>query len=175
MVLASESRDHGFSVLMVSKRSTPSMVAGMEEPGSPCEGCAVSSGKHVPPGGSYLLTSNWSIHARNDGAAILVLQAVKHVAELDALGHDAALELGVVLTKLSQALIEITGCERVYVGIFNESRPHHLHVHVKPRFALDELLGPESMAERGTSTQHLSMQEISSELASRTLELLRDN
>lgn len=66
----------------------------------------------------------------------LVLVARRHVESIDVLTHDEALELGILLRRVSLALKASTGCLKTYVAQFAEMVGHqHVHFHVIPRMA----------------------------------------
>lgn len=60
----------------------------------------------------------------------------RHLEANDELSDDEAIELGLLLQRVSAALKEVTGCIKTYVIQFNESPDHpHIHIHVVPRMA----------------------------------------
>ncbi len=66
----------------------------------------------------------------------LVLVARRHIAAIDELTEEEAVELGVLLRRASLALKEVTGCLKTYVIQFAEAAEHpHVHFHVIPRMA----------------------------------------
>jgi diadenosine tetraphosphate (Ap4A) HIT family hydrolase len=66
----------------------------------------------------------------------LVLVARRHIESIDELSEAEAVELGVLLRRVSIALKDITGCVKTYVVQFAEAAGHpHVHFHVVPRMA----------------------------------------
>jgi diadenosine tetraphosphate (Ap4A) HIT family hydrolase len=66
----------------------------------------------------------------------LVIVCRRHIAALDELTEAEAVDLGVLLRRVSLALREATGCVKTYVAQFAEAQGHqHVHVHVIPRMA----------------------------------------
>jgi diadenosine tetraphosphate (Ap4A) HIT family hydrolase len=66
----------------------------------------------------------------------IVLVARRHIEAIDELTEPEALELGLLLRRVSTALREVTGCVKTYVVQFAEHEDHpHVHFHVIPRMA----------------------------------------
>ena len=66
----------------------------------------------------------------------LVVIPGRHVVSLVELSPAEAAALGPLLTAVSRALVEITGCLKVYLALFAELEGfEHLHIHVVPRQA----------------------------------------
>ena len=66
----------------------------------------------------------------------LVLVARRHIEAVDELTDEEAIELGILLQRVSLALKQITGCLKTYVIQFAEMAEHpHVHFHVVPRMA----------------------------------------
>jgi diadenosine tetraphosphate (Ap4A) HIT family hydrolase len=66
----------------------------------------------------------------------LVLVVRRHIEAIDELTDEEAVELGVLLRRVSMALKEITGCLKTYVIQFAEMAEHpHVHFHLVPRMA----------------------------------------
>ena len=64
----------------------------------------------------------------------LVLVARRHIEAIDELIDQEAIELGILLQRVSLALKEITGCLKTYVIQFAEMAEHpHVHFHIVPR------------------------------------------
>lgn len=64
----------------------------------------------------------------------LVLVPRRHVTALDELTVDEAAGIGPLLTALTAALREVTGCQKTYVALFAEAEGFaHVHFHVVPR------------------------------------------
>jgi diadenosine tetraphosphate (Ap4A) HIT family hydrolase len=66
----------------------------------------------------------------------LVLVARRHIEAIDELMDEEAVELGILLQRVSLALKETTGCLKTYVMQFAEMAEHpHVHFHIVPRMA----------------------------------------
>jgi diadenosine tetraphosphate (Ap4A) HIT family hydrolase len=66
----------------------------------------------------------------------LVLVIRRHIEAIDEMTEDEAIELGILMRRVSVALREITGCVKTYVVQFAEMAEHpHVHFHVVPRMA----------------------------------------
>jgi len=66
----------------------------------------------------------------------LILIVRRHIESLDELTDSEAVELGRLITNISSALKEVTGCVKTYVLQFAESPQHpHVHFHIIPRMA----------------------------------------
>jgi diadenosine tetraphosphate (Ap4A) HIT family hydrolase len=64
----------------------------------------------------------------------LVLIARRHIAAIDEMTEDEAIELGIMTRRVSLALKEATGCVKTYAIQFAEAPGHqHVHFHVVPR------------------------------------------
>ena len=83
-------------------------------------------------------TQFWDVaHSYNSALpGWLVLVARRHIEAIDELTDEEAVELGVLLQRVSLALKEITGCLKTYVIQFAEHAEHpHVHFHIVPRMA----------------------------------------
>jgi diadenosine tetraphosphate (Ap4A) HIT family hydrolase len=66
----------------------------------------------------------------------LVLVVRRHIEAIDELTDDEAIELGVLIRRVSVALKKVTGCVKTYVVQFAEMAEHpHVHFHIIPRMA----------------------------------------
>lgn len=93
---------------------------------------------HAPLWDRIQRTEYWDVVHALDSAlpGWIVVAARRHVASLDELTEDEALELGRLLRRVSIALREVTGCVKTYVMQFAEHPQHpHVHFHVVPRMA----------------------------------------
>lgn len=66
------------------------------------------------------------------------LEPKRHIAGIAELDGEEAATLGAVLAKVTRALREASGAERVYVYVFGGGIPH-LHLHLAPHRAGDAL------------------------------------
>ena len=75
------------------------------------------------------------VHAYNTSwLGWLVLVSRRHIVAIDEMSEAEAIELGILLRQVSQALKRQTGCAKTYVAQFAEAPIHpHVHFHVMPR------------------------------------------
>ena len=73
----------------------------------------------------------------------LVVQSKEHRAHLADLEEEELRSLGPALQAASKGLQYGKGVERVYVQLFNEGAPGHVHFHIVPRLDADDVKGPE--------------------------------
>jgi diadenosine tetraphosphate (Ap4A) HIT family hydrolase len=106
---------------------------------------------HLPARESILVEGGWRIgHAFDSSlAGWLVLVPLRHVLALHELGVSESRTLGDLLRRTTQALRQVTGCEKTYAMLFAEAEGFaHLHFHVVPRMpAFDTtVVGPNIFA-----------------------------
>ena len=109
--------------------STATLVGG-------CYSCDLESAAEVPPSERVLVTDHWRVaHAFNTSLpGWLVAVPRRHQLSLAELEPNAAAELGPLLTDLTRALQQVTGCLKTYVILLAEAEGFaHLHFHVVPR------------------------------------------
>jgi diadenosine tetraphosphate (Ap4A) HIT family hydrolase len=85
---------------------------------------------------SIYRTAYWDVaHAHNSALpGWLVIVARRHIAAIDALTADEALELGPLIRLTSLALKQAVNCAKTYVMQFAEHADHpHVHFHIVPR------------------------------------------
>jgi diadenosine tetraphosphate (Ap4A) HIT family hydrolase len=90
----------------------------------------------APPWDAIYRGAFWDVvHSYNTSLpGWLVLVARRHVAALDELTDEEAVELGLLIRRVSVALKAVTGCVKTYVIQFAEAAEHpHVHFHVVPR------------------------------------------
>jgi len=83
-------------------------------------------------------TQYWDLVHAYDSAlpGYLILVARRHIAAIDELTEEEAVQLGRLLRGASIALKQVTGCAKTYVLQFAEHPEHpHVHFHVVPRMA----------------------------------------
>ena len=81
-------------------------------------------------------TAHWDVvHSYNTSLpGWLVLVARRHLAAVAEMSDAEAVELGLLMRRVSAALHAATGCTKTYVMQFAESAEHpHVHVHIVPR------------------------------------------
>jgi diadenosine tetraphosphate (Ap4A) HIT family hydrolase len=66
----------------------------------------------------------------------LIVIARRHIAAIDEMSEDEAIELGKLTRRVSIILKDTTGCAKTYVAQFAEAPGHqHVHFHIIPRMA----------------------------------------
>jgi len=101
-----------------------------------CELLTQRDNGRAPLWDNIFRTDYWDVvHAYNTSwLGWLVLVARRHIAAIDEMTAAEAIELGILLWQVSQALKRQTGCAKIYVAQFAESPNHpHVHFHVVPR------------------------------------------
>jgi diadenosine tetraphosphate (Ap4A) HIT family hydrolase len=91
---------------------------------------------NAPMWDSIHRTPYWDVvHAYNTALpGWLCLVARRHIAAIDELTAEEAIEMGQLIRQISLALKEITGCVKTYVVQFAEAPGHqHVHFHIVPR------------------------------------------
>lgn len=101
----------------------------------PCISCRTVVGELLPPGGILYEGDHWIFCLREKpllvaGQGFIVLK--RHCETMTELSLAEAVELGVVMQRVSVALTEVVGAEKVHFGLYAEE-VKHLHVHVTPR------------------------------------------
>jgi len=92
------------------------------------------------PGGTIDETEHWSAtHCIGPfGVGAVVVAAKEHVGDLWRLPDDVAGELGPFLRRISGAIVDGLGAERVYLTMWVDKPPHHVHLVAYPRWPSDE-------------------------------------
>ena len=83
-----------------------------------------------------LRTRFWDVvHSYNTALpGWLVVVARRHIEAVDELTDEEAMELGMLVRRVSLALRQVTGCVKTYVIQFAEHPDHrHVHFHIVPR------------------------------------------
>jgi len=81
----------------------------------------------------------WTLRAHSSPTPIVgwcVLELTRKAATLDELTVQEAQELGLILSKVSAAVRQVTKCERTYVTCFAEAY-RQVHAHIAPRHESD--------------------------------------
>jgi diadenosine tetraphosphate (Ap4A) HIT family hydrolase len=103
-----------------------------------CYSCDQQSKGQLAPREDVVHTEHWRVaHAFNSTLpGWLVLLPTRHVTSFTELTPGAAAELGGLVTGLSRALEQVTGCVKTYLMQFSEAEGFsHLHLHLVPRSA----------------------------------------
>ena len=104
-----------------------------------CKACELVARRDMgiaPVWDSILRTQFWDVVHCDDTALLgwIVVVARRHMEAIDELTQAEALELGLLLRKVSIALKQITNCTKTYVMQFAESEGYeHVHFHVVAR------------------------------------------
>jgi diadenosine tetraphosphate (Ap4A) HIT family hydrolase len=116
------------------------------------------------------------VHAYNTSLpGWLVLVARRHIEAVAELTPDESVELGSLITLVSQALHTLTGCAKTYVIQFAEAAGHpHVHVHIVPRMAdlPDDRRGPRIFGYLGVAEPERVPEVAMNALAARVRDLL---
>ena len=103
-----------------------------------CELVARRDAGEAPSWDAIYRSQYWDVaHSYNTSLpGWLVLVARRHMAAIDEMSDEEAVELGRLLRRVSLALKEATGCVKTYVIQFAETADHpHVHFHIVPRMA----------------------------------------
>ncbi|MCG8350389.1 MAG: HIT family protein [Chloroflexales bacterium] len=122
----------------------------------------------------------WDVaHSCNTSlAGWLVLIARRHIETIAELTQPEALELGLLLKRVSHAVQAATGCVKTYVVQFAEADEHpHVHFHIVPRMADQprERCGPHVFAHLGVAEHERVDEATMNELARRIRAILEAN
>ena len=101
-----------------------------------CELVAQRDAGTAPVWDSIVRTPYWDVvHSYNTsllGWIVLVIR--RHIAAIDEMTEEEAIELGKLLRQVSVILKEETGCTKTYVVQFAEAKEHpHVHFHIIAR------------------------------------------
>jgi diadenosine tetraphosphate (Ap4A) HIT family hydrolase len=101
-----------------------------------CEFVTRRDAGSAPLWDSIVRTPYWDVvHSYNTsllGWIVLVIR--RHIAAIDEMTEDEAVELGKLMRQVSVILKEETGCTKTYVVQFAEAKEHpHVHFHVIAR------------------------------------------
>jgi diadenosine tetraphosphate (Ap4A) HIT family hydrolase len=101
-----------------------------------CLACSTISGEHPVPGGVVLENDHWlADHCVGTyGAGAFVAKTRAHRDSLWAITDEEAASLGPFLRPLSGAMVEGLPAERVYVTMWVDVPPHHVHFVLWPRY-----------------------------------------
>ena len=113
-----------------------------------CIACSVGAGVIEAPGGCITETESWAAdHCVGPyGVGAVVIRTKEHVEDFWRLGEQALAELGPLLRDVSAAIVDARGAERVYVTMWVDKQPHHVHMVVFPRWPSDQERGPGLLA-----------------------------
>jgi histidine triad (HIT) family protein len=103
-----------------------------------CVFCAQHQGRALVVGGAIFQDALLYAHhfTERDGPSYLghlMIESKRHIRGVEQATDREASALGVLVARLSRALVACTGAERVYVESYGEVVPH-LHVHLTARY-----------------------------------------
>jgi diadenosine tetraphosphate (Ap4A) HIT family hydrolase len=147
---------------------------------TPCETCTRLIARNqgtAPLWDAIYRTTFWDVvHSYNTSLpGWLVLVARRHIEAIAELTPPEAVELGLLLQRVSQALQATTGCVKTYVIQFAEAAEHsHVHFHIVPRMADQprERRGPHIFGYLGVAEHERVDEATMNELARRVRERL---
>jgi diadenosine tetraphosphate (Ap4A) HIT family hydrolase len=101
-----------------------------------CLACQTLTGAIVVPGGIIWSTDYWvAEHCLGAlGVGAIVVKTRLHRENLWELTPEESAALGDVLKLLSAAMVQALGAERVYVSLWVDQRPYHVHFVLQPRY-----------------------------------------
>ena len=140
-----------------------------------CKTCELLSRRdtnNAPLWDSIHRTQFWDVVHHNNTSlpGWLVLVVRRHIGAIDELTNEEAIELGVMLRRVSLALKETTGCIKTYVVQFAEMAEHqHVHFHIIPRMANqpENRRGTNVFEYSGVSEEERVREEIMNEIATK--------
>jgi diadenosine tetraphosphate (Ap4A) HIT family hydrolase len=105
-----------------------------------CLACDLLEGRQSVPGGRVLEDDHWvAEHCLGAfGVGAFVAKTRVHRDSLWTMSDEEAAALGPFLRRLSAAIVEALGAERVYVTMWVDAPPHHLHLVLWPRYRGEE-------------------------------------
>jgi diadenosine tetraphosphate (Ap4A) HIT family hydrolase len=68
------------------------------------------------------------------GVGAVVLKTKEHVGDFWALTPEAAAELGPLASRVSRAIVDGLDAERIYLTMWVDQQPHHVHLVLYPRY-----------------------------------------
>ena len=142
-----------------------------------CELVARRDRGEAPPWDAIYRSQYWDVvHSFNTSLpGWLVLVARRHIAAVDEMRDEEAVELGRLIQRVSLALKEATGCVKTYVVQFAESPDHpHVHFHIVPRMAdqPEDHTGPNVFRYLGAADEERVGEERMNELAAQLRRIL---
>lgn len=147
---------------------------------SQCQTCELVARRdrgEAPPWDAIYRSQYWDVvHSFNTSLpGWLVLVARRHIAAIDEMSDEEAVELGRLIRRVSLALKETTGCVKTYVIQFAEAAGHpHVHFHIVPRMAdqPDDHRGPNIFRYLGVADEERVTEERMNDLAAQIRQIL---
>ena len=105
-----------------------------------CLACDLLEGRKSVPGGHVLESDHWvAEHCVGAfGVGAFVVKTREHRDSLWTMTEEEAAALGPFMQHVSAAIVEGLGAERVYVTMWVDAPPHHLHLVLWPRYPGEE-------------------------------------
>jgi diadenosine tetraphosphate (Ap4A) HIT family hydrolase len=112
--------------------ATPQLLGSQPD----CLACQTLTGQITVPGGLIFEQDAWvADHCLGAfGVGSLVVKTRAHRENLWDLTAEESAALGEVLKTLSQAMVQALGAERVYVSLWVDQPPYHVHFVLQPRY-----------------------------------------
>jgi diadenosine tetraphosphate (Ap4A) HIT family hydrolase len=91
------------------------------------------------PGGVIAETGHWRAdHCLGSfGVGAVVVKTKEHLGDFWRLPDGVAAELGPFAQRIAAAIVDGLGAERVYMTMWVDAPPHHVHLVLYPRYAGD--------------------------------------
>jgi len=138
-------------------------------------GLRVSLGEDARVSVAHDASAPWTLRAHSSPAPIAgwcVLELTRKAATLDELTVQEAQELGLILSKVSAAVRQVTKCERTYVTCFAEAY-RQVHAHIAPRHESDARTQGWSVADLYRQVQSGSMAPADQAAHEKTFQLIK--
>jgi diadenosine tetraphosphate (Ap4A) HIT family hydrolase len=103
---------------------------------STCFACQTVQGEATAPGGIVYQNEYWfADHCIGAmGVGSIVVKTKAHRENLWELTLEESTTLGTTLRLLSEAIVHALGAERVYVSLWVDQSPYHVHFVLQPRY-----------------------------------------
>lgn len=101
-----------------------------------CLACQILAGQVSVPGGTLAENDGWlADHCLGPyGVGAVVVKTRQHRENLWDLTPEETATLGPFLQQISQAMVAALAAERVYVGLWVDQPPYHVHFVLQPRY-----------------------------------------
>jgi diadenosine tetraphosphate (Ap4A) HIT family hydrolase len=137
-----------------------------------CLACRVNAGDEPAPGGVIAETAHWRAdHCLGPfGVGAVVVKTKEHIEDFWRLPANLAAELGPFAQRLSSAIVDGLGAERVYLTMWVDLPPHHVHLVLYPRYPDDRARGLDfQLALRAAGPQDMEAVAHAADVLRRTL------
>lgn len=108
-----------------------------------CLACQILAGQVQVPGGTIAENDWWlADHCLGAyGIGAVVIKSKAHRESLSDLTPNEAASLGLFMQQISTAMTEALGAERVYISLWVDRPPYHVHFVLQPRYPGKQELG----------------------------------